>query len=312
MTRPLHSLLILFALLLPGKGTLAAAIRVSDDSGRVVTLAAPAQRIVSLSPHATELLFAAGAGDRVAGVAGYSDYPPAAAQLPRVGDAANLNLEAILALRPDLVVAWKSGNPAHQLERLQRFGVPLFYSEPRQLEDIATNLQRLGRLAGSEAVADAAAARFRDGYRALDRQFSARAPVRTFYEIWDQPLTTVNGEQLISQVIRLCGGSNVFADLPTLAPVVTREAVIAADPQAIIASGQAVERPEWLQHWQAWPQVAAVRNHQLYVIDPDLIQRQTPRILDGARILCGQLDRARQAAVSQPPADASATPVTLP
>lgn len=289
-----------------------AAVTVSDDSGRRVTLESPAERIVSLSPHTTELLYAAGAGDRVSGVASYSDYPPAAQRLPQVGDAANLNLESILALKPDLIVAWKSGNVGHQLEQLQRFGIPVFFSEPRRMEDIASNLQRLGRLAGTEAIADAAAQTFLAGYQALRREYSGRTPVRTFYEIWDQPLTTINGEQLISQAIRLCGGRNIFAGLPTLAPVVTREAVVAADPQAIIASGQAVERPEWLKNWEAWPQVTAVRNGQLYVIDPDLVQRQTPRILAGARIMCGQIEQARQALSGRTRPAESAPPVAPP
>jgi len=278
---------------------LAADITVSDDAGREVKLHEPATRIVSLSPHATELLFAAGAGARVVGAASYSDYPSAAQQLPAVGSAENLNLEAIIALRPDLVVAWESGNAATQVERLINFGIPVFFSEPRQLEDIATNLQQLGKLAGSTAVAEAAAQEFRDGYRKIGREFARRTPVRTFYQIWHQPLMTVNGQQLISQVITLCGGRNIFADLKTLAPVINREAVVAADPQAIIASGQASERPEWLESWQAWPQLSAVKHQQLYVIDPDIIQRQTPRILQGARVMCRQLEQARQAATNQ-------------
>ncbi len=273
-----------------------AAISVNDDTGRTLTLAHAASRIVSLSPHATELLFAAGAGERVVGVANYSDYPPAARALPMVGSSERLNLEAIIALKPDLVVAWKSGNAAFQVKQLSRFGIPVFFSEPRRLEDIATNLQRLGTLAGSHTVAEAAARRFRATYREIGQKFSHRAPVRTFYQIWDQPLITVNGQQLISQVISLCGGTNIFAALGPLAPVVSREAVIAADPQVIIASGQGAERPEWLDRWRSWSQISAVKEHQLYVIEPDLIQRQTPRIVEGARIMCHQLQQARQAA----------------
>lgn len=288
--------LLLWVLALLCQCAQATDIRVTDDTGRTVTLRQTALRIVSLSPHATELLFAAGAGDRIVGVASYSDFPPQARRLPAVGSAENLNLEAIVALRPDLIVAWKSGNVRPQLEKLQAFGIPLFFSEPRQLEDIATNLQKLGRLAGSGAVADAAATAFRDAYRKLEHDYAGRTPVRTFYEIWHQPLMTVNGEQMINQVITLCGGRNMFADLETLAPVVNREAVVAADPQVIIASGQAAERPEWLESWRAWPQVSAVKHGQLYVIEADLIQRQTPRLLQGAAIMCRQLEKARQTA----------------
>ena len=275
--------------------TLAAPVTVNDDTGRSVTLASPAQRIVSLSPHITELLFAAGAGAQVAGVASYSNYPSDAQRLPAVGSATHLNLEAIIALKPDLIVAWESGNVAPQIEQLRTFNIPVFFSEPRQLEDIATSLQRLGRLAGSSTVADATAQAFRERYRKLEREYSGREPVRTFYQIWHQPLMTINGRQMISQVIALCGGSNIFADLPTLAPIVSREAVLAAAPQVIVASGRANERPEWLDSWRAWPQVPAVKHGQLYVIEPDLIQRQTPRILQGAEIMCRQLEQARRA-----------------
>lgn len=273
----------------------AAGIAVNDDAGRRVVLEKPAQRIISLAPHTTELLFAAGAGNRIVGVVSHSNYPPEAQQLPVVGSAGNLSAEAILARQPDLVVAWKSGNVPAQVEQLINLGIPVFYSEPRRLEDIATNLQRLGELAGTSAVAEAAAHAFRADYHRLIHDYSGRTPVRTFYQIWDQPLITVNGAHLISQLITLCGGDNIFAALDTLAPTVNREAVLAADPQIIIASGKARERPDWLERWQAWPQVSAVRNQQLYVIDPDLIQRQAPRILRGAKIMCGQIEQARQA-----------------
>jgi len=291
----MHRLAYLFLIGLFFSHWIAAAdIAVNDDAGRRVVLEKPAQRIISLAPHTTELLFAAGAGSRIVGVVSHSNYPPEAQQLPVVGSAGNLSPEAIVARKPDLVVAWKSGNVATQVEQLINLGIPVFYSEPRRLEDIATNLQRLGRLSGTSAVAEAAAREFRADYRQLIHDYSGRTPVRTFYQIWDQPLITVNGAHLISQLITLCGGENIFAALDTLAPVVNREAVLAADPQIIIASGKARERPDWLERWQAWPQVSAVGNHQLYVIDPDLIQRQAPRILGGAKIMCRQIEQARQ------------------
>jgi iron complex transport system substrate-binding protein len=282
-----HVPYLIWAATLLCRCALAASVTATDDTGRQVVLAEPAARIISLSPHATELLFAAGAGAQVVGVASYSDYPPAAQGLPAVGSSGNLNLEAIIGLKPDLVVAWKSGNAATQVERLVNFGIPVFFSEPRRLEDIATNLQQLGALTGNSRVADEAARRFREGYREIGREYSGRTQVRTFYQIW---------HQLISQVITLCGGRNIFADLETLAPVVSLEAVVAADPQAIIASGETSKRPDWLESWQAWPQVSAVKHGQIYVIDPDLIQRQTPRILQGARTMCRQLEQARRAA----------------
>lgn len=285
--------LLLLALFICLPTHAAGEIQTSDDTGSVVSINAPAQRIISLAPHATELLFAAGAGDRVVGVVSYSNFPPAAAQLPVVGGYESLNLEAILALKPDLLVAWESGNLQMHVERLADLGIPVFYSEPRQLEDIATNLERLGQLAGTADTANAAAQQYRQRLGDLARRYARQTPLRTFYQIWHQPLMTINGEHLISQVITLCGGRNIFTDLSILAPSVDREAVLRANPQVIIASGMAKQQPEWLDDWKQWPQLAATRLDQLYFIEPDLIQRQTPRILDGADIMCRQLAEAR-------------------
>ena len=189
---------------------------VTDDAAREVCLAQPAQRIVSLSPGATELLFDAGAGERVVGAVGFSDFPEAAKKIPRVGSYKRLDLERILALKPDLIIAWRSGNPRAQTERLESLGQTLYYSEPRRFDDVASTLQRFATLAGSEAVGGARAQRFRHGIDALAKRYRDAAPVSVFYEVWEEPLMTVNGEHLISQVIDLCGGRNVFADLPAL------------------------------------------------------------------------------------------------
>jgi iron complex transport system substrate-binding protein len=256
-------------------------------------LPAPARRIVSLAPHATELLFAAGAGAQVVGVVSHSDYPPAALRLPEVGSYERLDLEAILGLAPDLVVAWESGNPRAEVARLRALGLTVYVTELRRLEDIPATLERLGALAGTTGEADAAAAAFRDGVGALQRRYGGRAPVRVFYQIWDSPLMTVGGEHLISSVLELCGGRNVFADQAALAPAVDVESVLVRDPEAIVASGMAAERPEWLDAWRRWPGLSAVRDEALFLIHPDLIQRPTPRILQGAEQLCADLDRVR-------------------
>lgn len=268
-------------------------VTVTDDSGRSVTLAQPARRIVSLAPHVTELLFAAGAGARVVGVDQYSDYPTAANTIPRLGSTLQLDLERLLALQPDLVVVWESGNAQAMVGRIESLGLTVFRSDPRRLEGVATNLERLGRLAGTQAEADQAAQAYRQRLEQLRRQHSGKSRVRLFYQIWHQPLITVNGEHLISAVMALCGGENVFAQLPALAPRVSTEAVLVADPQAIIASGKAMERPEWLQAWLKWEGLAAVKLESLYVIHPDIIQRPTPRILQGAEQMCADLDEVR-------------------
>lgn len=282
------------ALLLLCPSLASAQIKVTDDLGHTVRLPAPAERVVSLAPHATEMLFAAGAGDRLVGAVSHSDYPPAARSVPRVGDYNAVDLERIVALRPDLVIAWHSGNGAGLAARLRTLGLTVYESEPRQLADIPHALTAFGRMAGTDAVADAVAADFRARRAALAERYADRAPVRVFYQIWDRPLMSVNGEHLISHVIQLCGGINVFADLDALVPRLSIEAVLVKDPEAIVASGMGVERPEWLDDWREWQSLTAVRRNNLFYVPPDLIQRHSPRVLDGAERLCKQLDTARQ------------------
>jgi iron complex transport system substrate-binding protein len=270
-----------------------AEIVVTDVTGASIKLAVPARRIVSLAPHITELLFAAGAGDRMVGNVDYSDYPPAAKALPKVGGSARLDLEAIVALKPDLVMGWMSGNAPASVSRLRSMGLAVYLSEPNRIEDIATELERIGKLAGTEAVANATATAFRERYARLVSRYSERPPVKVFYQIWKQPLMTVNSKQIISDAIRLCGGRNVFSQLPILAPTITEEAVIAANPELIVASGLGESRPEWLDDWRRWNTLTAVTRNNLYSIPPDLIQRHTVRILDGAEQLCVYLETAR-------------------
>ncbi|MDO8932290.1 MAG: cobalamin-binding protein [Rhodocyclaceae bacterium] len=264
-----------------------------DDGGTELRLKGPAQRIVSLAPHVTEVLFAAGAGERVVGTVEYSDWPAAAKALPRVGGYSKIDLEAVAALKPDLVVGWESGNLPAAVAKLRALGLPVYLSQPNRIEDIPASLQTYGRLAGTEAVADAAAAAFRTRYAQLAARYSARPKLRVFYQIWKQPLMTINGKQIISDAIRLCGGENVFAALPILAPTVTVEGVIAANPDVIVASGMGESRPEWLDDWKRWTAMSAVAKDNLYFIPPELVQRHTPRILDGAEQLCRHLEIAR-------------------
>jgi iron complex transport system substrate-binding protein len=266
---------------------------VVDDAGRTVALPAVAQRIVSLAPHATELLFAVGAGAQIVGADEYSDYPLAAKAIPRIGRAGALDVERIIALKPDLIVAWGSGNTGGQVAQLQRFKLNVFSSEPRSPADVASTLRRLGGLSGHEAAAEKVATDFEVGLTSLQQQFSGRTNVTVFYQIWHEPLQTINREHNIAAVIRMCGGQNVFDSLPTLAPTLAREAVLRADPQVILGSGSDGQRPQWLDDWRRWPQLRAVKYEALYDIPPDLMQRPTPRLLEGAKRVCAALDEAR-------------------
>jgi iron complex transport system substrate-binding protein len=293
-----HRKVLLAAVLALAGATAAAAvpaaeIRLMDDAGRLVSLRQPARRIISLTPHLTELLFAAGAGSRIVGTVEFSDYPPAARSIPRVGDSAQLDLERILALKPDLILVWRDGNAQRQLQELVQLGIPVFYNEPRRLSDIARAIEQFGRLAGTEAVALPAARAFLARLAELRRRYAGRAPVRVFYQVWDRPLMTINGEHLISHVIRLCGGKNVFAGLKPLTPEISTGAVLAADPEAIIGTRAEPGQPGNLEQWKRWPQLQAVARDNLFVIDPDFISRDTPRILHGAALLCQDLELAR-------------------
>jgi iron complex transport system substrate-binding protein len=290
MLRP--AALAWFLLLTSSSAGVAAPVEAIDASGARVALAAPARRIVSLAPHATELLFAAGAGDRVVGVLSPADWPPEAAQLPRIGDARALDLERIVALAPDLAVAWPYLAPA-QIERLRSLGVPVYVSDPRTPEAIAEDIERLGVLAGSAAAATARAIAFRERLAAVHDRARDRDRLPVFYEIWNQPLYTIGGKHLITAALDLCGGTNVFAWLALPAPQVTVEAVLSAAPDAIIAGTDDAVRPAWLDEWNRWRELPAVAHGNLFVVDANLLHRAGPRFADGVVQLCAALDRAR-------------------
>lgn len=285
--------LLSFAVLVLLSAPAAADIAVRDDVGETIRLGEPAKRIVSLAPHVTETLYAAGAGGRLVGAVDYSDHPEAARRLPRVGGYTRLDLEAIVALKPDLVIGWAGGNSPAQIARLKSLGLPVYLAQPSRIEDVAGSLERYGQLAGTADIARPAAAAFLGRLAALRERHAGRPRLRVFYQIWRQPLMTVGGGQVISDAIRLCGGENVFGELKPLAAQVTVEAVLAADPEAIVASGMGEARPEWLDDWRQWPRLTAVARGNLFFVPPDLIQRHTPRLVDGAERLCTHLETAR-------------------
>jgi iron complex transport system substrate-binding protein len=271
-----------------------------DDRGRTVQLAQPARRIVSLAPHLTELLYAVGAGERIVGTVDFSDYPPDALAIPRVGSATRLDLERILALQPDLVLAWSSGNLRAAVERLEALGLTVYHSEPAGLAGVATDLRRLGLLAGTEALAEAAAVAFERRIDALRARHAGQPPVRVFYQVWDRPLMTVNDRHLIGEAIRLCGGVNLFGHLPALVPQPGLEDVLAANPEAIVVGGPGEHRPDWLEPWWRWDALPAVRGGHLYFIPPSLLQRHGPRLAEGSEALCAVLDTVRRQPAPEP------------
>jgi len=294
MRTVLSTLTVLMCLLVQCRTVLAQPITVVDDDQRSVTLEAPARRIVSLAPSLTELLFVAGAGNRVVGVSEYSDFPPQAQGIPIVGRFDLLDMEAIVGFNPDLIVAWRSGNPRAAVQRLIELGFNVYVAEPTTLESIPEHIEKFATLAGTQATGMAASAYFREQLGTLQRKYRDSQRVSVFYQVWNDPLISVGGQELINDIIALCGGENIFDELG-LAPKVSEEAVLQRNPQAIIASGMDIERPEWLDEWRRWPQLQAVANGHLFFIPPDFVQRHSLRALSGALQMCAHLDQVRAA-----------------
>ena len=284
---------VLFILFACAIASQARAITVQDFAGREITLDQPAQRIIALAPHIVDNLYSAGAGDHLVGVVSYSNYPAQAQTIPKVGSYNAFSLEQIVALQPDLVVMWGSGNGMQALAKLQDLGIPVYVSELRQLSDVPLSIRRLGQLAGTEAASEREARRIEQELATLQNRYEHKAEVGVFYQIWNEPLQTVNGEHLISEVIALCGGRNVFSDASSLAPKISIESVLVRDPDAIVASGMGEARPEWLDQWRDYPSLTAVTNGSLFFINPDHVQRPTARVLLGAGRLCQQLEQLR-------------------
>ncbi|PUA20653.1 cobalamin-binding protein [Glaciimonas sp. PCH181] len=269
-----------------------AAISVRDDAGNIVTLSQPAQRVITMAPHTTELVFAAGGGDRIVGTVKYSDYPAAAKNIPRIGDNSMLDIERLIAMKPDLLVIWRHNSAERQLEQLRKLGIPWFYSDPHKLRDIPDGIVRLGQLLGTTAEAEKAAAALTQKVDALAAKYQQRPRVKVFYQVWSRPLYTLNGSQIVSDAINICGGENIFAHLPVTAPVVNIEAVLAENPEVLV-SGQRKDDKSDLEYWRSYAGLLAVRRGNLFGIDADLMNRAGPRIIDGAAILCEKLDLAR-------------------
>ncbi|MGI9329747.1 MAG: cobalamin-binding protein [Gammaproteobacteria bacterium] len=252
-----------------------------------------ARRIVSLAPHLTEMAYAAGAGSQLVAVVEFSDYPAAARQLPRIGDSFRIDYERLAGLQPDLILAWQSGNPAAVIARLSELGYRVEAFMPRQLDDVAEHLQRIGELAGTTDQAGEAAADFRRRLQLIRERYRDAQPVRVFYQVSAQPLITVSEEHFIGQVMKLCGGRNVFSDSAQLVPVVSLEAVLDREPAVILAGAGTDQDDAGLKHWQRWPELPAVRREQLYAVPADLLSRAGPRLLAGADAVCEALDKAR-------------------
>ena len=248
----------------------------------------PAQRIISLAPHITELLFAIGAGEQVIASDDASDYPAAAHALPKVANYRSLNTERILALSPDLIVAWGSAQ-SQIVQPLVQLGIPVFFSAPATFADLSTELRQLGELTGHQAQAATVIKHYERELAELRLQYQDSSPLSVFYQIAEVPLMSANGSTWMSQAVTLCGGINIMADSIAPYPQVNAEQVLALNPDVIVAAEQAE-----LSHWQQWPALTAVANGQLLTVDANLLHRFTPRSTQGIGMLCAQMDKVRQ------------------
>ena len=265
----------------------AAAIRVLDDMGQTLELAGPPQRIISLSPHLTELLFAVGAGEQLVGVDSASDYPPAVQNRPRIGDFSRVNFERVLALKPGLVLVWVGGNRPADIHGLKKMGLPVLHTSATRLDDVPRLLRLIGKASGHAAAGEEQAQVFEAKLAGLRvRPRPQKPPLKVFYQVWDRPLMTLGGQHWVSDALALCGARNVFADLGGLSPVVSREAVLRRAP-ALIVSGSDV--PDVQRSWQPFSQVPAVKNQAYVQIDADLLHRPSPRLIEGVAELCAAI-----------------------
>lgn len=269
-----------------------ASVTLLQADGEALTLPAPASSIITLAPNLAELVFAAGAGDSLIGVVEYSNFPEQVAQIPRVGDAFRIDLERIIELKPDLVIAWKSGNPQTALQKLEQLGFRVWQVEITRPEEIAEIVEEISRAAGTQDIGKAVALELRGKLDRLREQNAGKTPLSFFYQVAPRPIYTINGQHIISRSLAICGGQNVFSDLRTLAPQISREAVIMSDPQVMIAPGTAGD-PSPLLAWKDWPQLQAVRNDTMLYLPADEISQATPRLLDSVDFACKLLDEVR-------------------
>ena len=268
-------------------------ITLPQPNGETLTLNAPAGRIITLAPNLAEMVFAAGAGERLKAVVEYSNFPAQVLKIPRIGDAFRIDLERIVELEPDLVIAWKSGNPQTALQKLEQLGITVWQVEITRPEEIADTVENISFAAGTQAIGQDVAGRLRSKLALVQQQNASKAPVSYFYQIAPRPLYTINGQHIISHSLAVCGGVNVFSELPTLAPQISRESVILANPRAMIAPEISGDPPA-LSVWQDWPQLQAVQNKAMLYLPADEISQATPRLLDSIELACKLLDQVRR------------------
>ncbi len=268
-------------------------IQIIDDSGEPVTLNKPAQRVIALAPHIVENVYSAGAGDLLIARVNYANFPPEATTLPKVGGYNQFNIEAIADLKPDLILAWESGTPEHFITKLRQLGIPLYLDEPSTISEVARSIRHIGKLTGRYDHAEKVAQQHLKDLTKIEESQKHKTPITVFYQVWDDPIYTINGKQIISDVLRLCGGINIYASEPIKAPIISLESLIERNPEVIITGDTHTSIDEALGKWKSWPSIRAVKNSNLFVVNADIVSRHSIRILQGAESICEKLDQAR-------------------
>jgi iron complex transport system substrate-binding protein len=297
----LLGLLAASALLAHAPAADVAALQLQDDDQHTLQLTGPAQRIVSLAPGATAMLFAAGAGEHVVGTSAYSNEPEAARDIERVGDAQSFDLERILALHPDVVVVWSGGTSPTQLARMEGVGLRIYRHRLARLDDIPASLARFGRLAGTEGPAQAAAAQITQRIAVLRELYQQAAPATVLIQVWDRPIYTVGRTEIMTDVVHACGYRSLYEDLTDPGPAVTLESVLARDPQIILAlPPDADSGRDWVAAWRAYPSMRAVRSGRVLSWTDQRLSRLGPSIVDAAEDLCRALRQSQPQPQPQP------------
>ena len=278
---------------------LSQSVSVVDFTGTTITLPRPAQRIVALAPHIVENVFSAGAGDRLVGVVDFSYFPEEAKKIPIIGGYKALNLERIIELKPDLIIAWESGNSHNSYSQLQELGFTVYVDQPHELKDVVKSIKDVGILSGTQSHADKISNDYLSALAEIRQANLNKPKVTSFYQVWNQPLRTISSKSIITDAMAICGGVNIYHDEIPVAPVINIESLIERDPVAIFASGMSSARPEWLDDWKKWPSLQAVQKNNLFFVDPDHIQRHTVRLLLAINTICEQLDTARNRQILQ-------------
>lgn len=270
-----------------------AELAITDDVGSEVILVKPAQRVITLAPHLTELVFAIDQGDKLVGVMSFSNYPEAAKKIPRIGSHNTISYESIVKIQPDLILAWGSGNGSEVINKLKSLGFSVYVSEPNKLEGVAATIRKLGILLDAKDKGENEANKFINRLSQLKENYSNRQKISVFYQMSDNPIMTLSGRHLISDVIELCGGFNIFSKAIPIALKVSLESLVRSDPQVVIAGTKKENEEKWLSEWANRISMKAVKNKQVYFIDPDLLIRHGPRIIEGTEKICNYLERSR-------------------